>query len=160
MAQLIGLDNITNILNEYLEQFELIAVPDTDFAYFYQTNEVHYSLIEMDDMGTAFLADVKGRFPHIKAPLFLWSLFHEIGHNETWDNLDNSEIALSEDIKTKAEQTHDFNLYKTAPDEWAATDWAGKYLESHEQEVRDLWENLVPAIKYFYEVNSIQEEDE
>ena len=49
-------------------------------------------------------------------------------------------------------------FYFTAPDEYAATDWAGHYMIEHRREVAELWEKLIPAIRNFYIVNNVIED--
>ena len=108
-----------------------------------------------------FLKDVETRFPNVHADIFLWSLLHEIGHSETLDDLDDEVEEHCIEIKQKLNEHPDWSIeicnaiYFNCPDERAATDWAGEYLETHYAEISLFWIKLQKAIKEFYKLNAI-----
>lgn len=155
--ELKGLAPIETILNDFLKPFNCTAKMGLDFSYNFITEEITYSLVEINQAGDIFLLDAESRFPQVHAPLFLWSFLHELGHRITEDELEPKEIFESEMIKFHEAYDNDL-FYFTAPDEYAATDWAGNYMIEHEQEVFELWEKLVPAIRNFYVVNNVIED--
>lgn len=153
---MVGLEEITNILNKYLEKFELTAKADTDFAYYPDDNLITYALVVSERMNEMFMKAVNSISKDIKADIFLLSLMHEIGHHETWDLLEDEEIEESEIIKECAAVDDSVNeAYYFAPDEYAATSWGVNYILEHQAEVASLWEELQPAILKFYEINNI-----
>jgi len=149
------LDKITNILNEYLQKFDCVAKSDSNFAYISSTNEIHYALILADRYEKTFMAFVNKLFPYIKADPFLWSLYHEIGHHETENDFEEWE---EEEYRTKASSNITDEEYYNLPIEYAATAWAGEYMETHQNEINNLWDKLQPAIKDFFKQMNIEEE--
>lgn len=149
-----ALDRITNILNKYLEKFDCIAEPDSNFAYISDKNSVHYSLTIAERHEKSFMKFVNKLFPEIKADIFLWSLFHEIGHNETEDDFDEEE---EEEYREMASSNISDEEYYNLPMEFAATSWAGEYMKEHQEEIKELWSKLQPAIVDFYEKMEIEQ---
>ena len=152
-----GLEPIEKILNDFLEPFDCIAKMGLDFAYNFITEEITYSLVEIGAASEAFLLDAESRFPQVHAPLFIWSFLHELGHRITDDDLESEEIFESEMIKAHEAKENEL-FYFIAPDEYAATEWAGNYMIEHEREVAELWRELAPAIRNFYIVNNVIED--
>ena len=85
------LNNITNILNDFLEPFDCTAKVDTDFAYYVKTNTSGYALIVASKHEKTFMHFAETLFPEIKADPFLWSILHELGHHETEDDFEDEE---------------------------------------------------------------------
>lgn len=150
-------DNITKVINKFLEPFELKSAAGTDFAYYYTDNIVEYTLVvsaRMDRMFREF-AETLGLIH--KVDVFLLSLLHEVGHHETYDELDDADITYSADIKaTLTTNDCDVETYFNLPDEYAATEWAVNYINTHTAEVASLWQELQPAILQFYIDNNIE----
>lgn len=142
-----GIDKITDILNKYLSRFELTADMDTDFGYYYTDNLVTYSLLDIPSASESFLLDAESRFPLVHAPFFIWGLMHEVGHHESYDDLTDEEIEESNLIKKQCYAEDNKLLYYTAPDEYAATEWAGNYIMEHSDEIAELWNSVSDIIK-------------
>ena len=141
------LDKITNILNNFLKQFDCTAKPGTDFACYTDSNTITYALVIADKYEKTFMDFTKRLFPNIRADPFLWSTMHEIGHIETENDFDEEdEIAYINAIKTVTTDEEYYNI----PQEYAATDWAGTFMETHEEEIKVFWNKLAPAIQNFY----------
>ena len=153
-----GEERINKILNKYLEKFDLTANLDTDFAYYYYKNMVTYSFVVSEKYDIMF-KKVCNRIAkrNIEADIFLLSLFHEIGHAETIEDLSDEEIYSSTAVKEKvSEGAVDEKEYFYAPDEYVATQWGIKYIQEHDKEISELWTELQPAILQFYADNDIK----
>jgi len=169
MTKLKGVKRINNILNEFLAQFELTAEIDSDFAYYDRCNLITYSLIVPSVMDKWFKEFAKIIDSRLSCDIFLLSLCHEIGHNMTVDEFDDSDWAVIDDDKelintayNEAAQEGKEDLQKVLafayfdlPDERAATSWAVNYIMTHQQEIVDLWQKLQPAIMDFYRENEV-----
>lgn len=153
---------INNIINEFLEPFELTAELGTDFAYSFLEDKINYALVIGDTSSKLFMENAEARFPDVYADVFLWSLLHEVGHSETFDDLDDGVEELCMEIKRELNEHLDWSnehrhmIYFNCPDEKAATDWAGEYMMSHKDEITTFWNKLQPAIKKFYELNEVK----
>ena len=153
-----GEERINKILNKYLEKFDLTAMLDTEFAYYYSKNIVTYSFFVLEKYDTMFkkVCDKIAK-NNMNADIFLLSLFHEIGHAETIEDLSDEEIYSSIAVKEKvSEGAIDEKEYFYAPDEYIATQWGVKYIQEHDKEITDLWAELQPAILQFYIDNDIE----
>ena len=154
---LLGSEKITNILNNFLAQFELTAEMGMDFSYYYDDNLITYSLIYSEQGASDFMESVEEKSPTIDADVFLWSVLHEVGHHETIDELTEEEEEYSENTKRRIlEENLPHKLYYNLPDEYAATSWAVQYAEEHFEEISDLWNKLREAIMEFYEANHVE----
>lgn len=143
------LDTITTILNEYLEKFDLTATLDTDFGYYRYDDLITYTVVVTERFDRLFQNFVETNFPLVNAPIFLWSLFHEIGHAETDDDLDDDLYNFCENAKIGINPDNDEEVmaYFSLPDEYAATEWAYYYFLNHKEEVSELWDKLRPEIE-------------
>ena len=143
------LDAVTAILNEYLEKFGLTATLDTDFGYYRYDNLITYTVIVTERFDRLFQNFVETNFPLVNAPIFLWSLFHEIGHAETDDDIDDDLYDFCDNAKIGINPDNDEEVmaYFSLPDEYAATEWAYYYFLNHKEEVTELWDRLRPEIE-------------
>ena len=153
-----GEERINKILNKYLEKFDLTATLDTEFAYYYSKNIVTYSFFVLEKYDTMFkkVCDKIAK-NNMNADIFLLSLFHEIGHAETIEDLSDEDIYFSMIMKEEiSEGIVNEKEYFYAPDEYIATQWGVKYIQEHDKEIADLWAELQPAILQFYIDNDIE----
>ena len=149
-----GIKKITNVLNDYLKPFELHCKMDYEFAYYWQDNLITFSLLDIPEASSLFLLDAESRFPQINAPFFIWALHHEIGHSCSYDDLTEDEIAESYKIKKQCYDEDNKMLYYTCPDEYAATEWAGNYIMTHEADIAKMWDivsNIIRQLKETYD---------
>jgi len=142
-----AINEVISILNNYTARFDCGCTVGEDFSFFNDDNLITVAFVLSDASATSFLNHVNHLYPNVKADIFLWSLFHEIGHCETVDEFDQEDWdsyynAIS--VKISDEDYYDL------PIEAAATDWAAHYLVSHSAEVAELWNQLAPAIKKVY----------
>ena len=153
-----GEERINKILNKYLEKFDLTANLDTDFAYYYSKNMVTYSFVVSEKYDIMFkkVCDKIAK-SNMNADIFLLSLFHEIGHAETIEDLSDEDIHFSMIMKEEiSEGVLNEKEYFYAPDEYIATHWGVKYIQEHDKEISELWAELQPAILQFYVDNDIE----
>jgi S-adenosylmethionine/arginine decarboxylase-like enzyme len=141
-------DRLTAILNEYCKKFDLEVLEDTDFA-FYRDGVITYTVVVTERFDRMFLNYCETNFPLIHAPIFLWSLFHEIGHAMTDDEIDDDvyEFCVNTKLGLNGENDEDTMTYFDLPDERAATEWGYYYMLNHEQEVTELWDRIRPLIQ-------------
>ena len=145
-------DQITNIINNFLVPFDCVAEPGVDFAYYPGSNTITYSLVVINNFAESFTHFAESLHP-VKADIFLWSLFHELGHHETEDDFDEED---DEEYWKQVKQCNkDAEKYYRLPQEYAATDWAGEYMETHEAEVAQFWNELAPAIQEVYKIMEV-----
>ena len=158
-TDLVGKKELEKCITDFVAPFGLTAVLDTDFAYYYANDTVTFSIFYFGAYED-FLLDAESRFPRINGVSpFIWSLLHEIGHHETWDELTEEEIDESMQIKESIDVDDHASrmIYYTCPDEYAATDWAGHYIETHREKVEEFWYKVLLALKKFYASNNITE---
>jgi hypothetical protein len=158
-TDLVGKKELEKCITDFVAPFGLTAVLDTDFAYYYANDTVTFSIFYFGAYED-FLLDAESRFPQVNGVSpFIWSLLHEIGHHETWDELTEEEIDESMQIKESIDvDDHASRMtYYTCPDEYAATDWAGHYIETHREKVEEFWYKVLLALKKFYASNNIAE---
>ena len=161
--ELRGIEEVTNILNEFLEPFGLTAVFDSEFACYPALNEIHYT-VASDVLAEALYNE----FVHELRPeldcdnWFILSLFHEIGHCETRDELSTGTYIRCQLLKAAIEEigeTHEIlahRRYFRLPDEKRATEWGLDYILDHLDEINALWDRLHAAIMKFYELNNVE----
>lgn len=146
------LDKITDILNKFLEPFDCTAFPGSDFNYYPGSNSIEFALAVVDKHADSFIQFAESLHP-VHADIFLWSFMHELGHNETEDEFDEEDDDEYIDAAAAAISDED---YYNIPQEYRATDWAGEYMTEHEDEMIQLWSELAPAIKAFYESMEVE----
>jgi hypothetical protein len=142
------LDRLTAILNDYCAKFGIEVFEDTDFA-FYRDGTISYTVVVTERFDKMFLNYCETNFPFIHAPIFLWSLFHEIGHAMTDDEIDDEVYGFCSNAKLglDGENDEDTMTYFDLPDERRATEWGYYYMLNHEQEVSKLWDRIRPLIQ-------------
>ncbi len=157
-----GINEINVLINKFLEPFDLTAELGTDFDYCFLENKIHYALVVGDISSKLFIENAEARFPEAHADIFLWSLLHEIGHSETLDDLEDGVEKLCMEIKRGLNEhtgwsiEHRHTIYFNCPDEYAATDWAGEYIITHNNELTIFWNKLQKAINNFYKLNGVK----
>lgn len=150
------LNAIEEKVNNYLAKFDLRGELDTDFAY-YRDGLVTYSVIVTERFDNLFLNYCETQFPLINAPIFLWSLFHEIGHAMTDDEIDDEvyDFCYNTKLGLDGESNEDTMTYFDLPDEKTATEWGYYYMLNHEEEVKNFWNEIRPLIEKLHLTNEI-----
>lgn len=167
MNNLKGIEKLEKVINNFLVPFGLTGSFDTDFSYYYGEDKVTFSLIIPKYANQYFQEFVNSIGADIEVDIFLVSLLHEVGHSETYDDLDDMEIAYSDDIKAEIREelfagvTEDrkkqlYFKYFNLPDERAATEWAIEYIRDNLEKIIVLWKKVQAAIISFYELNEVE----
>lgn len=165
-----GIERIDKILNDFLRDFDCSAEIDNDFTYHTDINLITYSFTCSEISNVMFSNVIAALCPNIKCDIFLWSLLHELGHHETIDTISDADYCYSFDEKQRireqlsgvsAEKNEKLymqiaNDYYFLPDEIAATCWAVDFVTKNQHRVRQLWNELQPAIKDFYRLNEVE----
>lgn len=144
------IEQLTATINKFLAKFDLTCRCGIDFGYYYAENVIEYALIvpkNFDDSFTAFL----NRYD-ITAPIFIWSLFHEIGHAETEDFFEAEAINEFANYKNNLDPYNDRDVmeYYNCPDELLATNWAYLYIKDNYDEVMHFWNEVSKMINDIY----------
>lgn len=155
-----GLENIENILNNFLKEFDCEAEIGSDFAYWSAKSLITVTLTVSESNDRDFQEFCKKLEPNLYCDTFLLSFFHELGHHETideWEDDEYLDMAIQKEKinKIKVSQKEKNFIYFNIPDEKRATEWGLTYMMKHQQEVTLLWNNLQQAILKFYELNDI-----
>lgn len=155
-----GLENIENILNNFLKEFDCEAEISSDFAYWSAKNLITVALTVSESNDRDFQEFCRKLEPSLRCDTFLLSFFHELGHHETIDEWEDDEyldmmIQKEKINKMKVSQKEKNFIYFNTPDEKRATEWGLTYIMNHSQEIALLWNNLQQAILKFYELNDI-----
>lgn len=147
------------VLNNWLAQnnFECTAELGTDFAYWYDKSVITYALVVSERMDRLFLDFAKRQGLKVDCGIFLLSFFHELGHNETMDLIDDDDYKEAQTIKGTLDDTdEDCETYFNLADEYVATMWAIDYINKHETEIELLANHLMTEINNFYQENEIE----
>lgn len=161
-----GTQEIDNILNTFLQPYDCKVELGLDFAYFYTTNTIMYSFVVSENMNDFFLDFVHSLNPKLHCDIFLLSFCHELGHEETLDELSDEESHFCEEekrqinidyqqAKTKEEKRKIANRYFNLIDERLATEWAINYIMNNQEIITNLWNKLQPAIMNVYKENEV-----
>ena len=163
--ELKGLDRLERVVNEYLDLFDCQGRMELDFAYYYESETVAWSIFMADTSDRCFNRFVNERYPHIEADIFLWSLLHEVGHHCTHHLISNRDYEISEVLKEVAEERlasgeideyQCYVYYFTAPEELEATSWAADYMLHNAEEVAAFWQRFCEAYDNFLRENNVE----
>ena len=143
------LDKLQVIVNDFVAQFDLTAQLGTDFGYYWYDEVVEYAVIVNKRFDTLFTKFLTERYPDVTAPLFIWSLLHEIGHAETFDFFDEGAYAVFYEFKRSLDANNDADVmeYYNCPDELCATNWAYLYIRDNAPKIKALWNEILPLLK-------------
>ena len=169
MWNLEHLEELKAVVDEFVvKRFGLNTEVDTDFAYYPDFGFVTWSFFMTEKSDKYFQQFVKQEFPNINADIFLWSLFHEIGHHMTYKEWSEKEQEFSNEVKSaaskvldkeevgEAEERYSYFLYFSAPDERRATEWAAHYMETHAESVEKFWRKFVDEFNQFLSLNKVE----
>ena len=123
-------NELEKTLNAIAHEFECDAVIGNEFAYYYEENLV---VVDPFDKDEAFLNFARKNGLNETVSSFVISFFHELGHNETIDfveEYDGDKNALS------AEE------YFSLEEEFEATAWAIDFCNEHLELVKEIEKNL------------------
>lgn len=160
--QLIGIDKIDAILNNFLEEFEATAHIGKDFCYWYKESCINYSLVVAEESSDYFMKNFNKLAPDLHCDPFLASFMHELGHHETIGIIEEDcytmKIELEHELKTVKDvlKSKVYQKYFDLPDEYEATMWAINYMRNNVEKVAKFWNELQAAIMNFYKLNKVE----
>lgn len=133
-----------------------------EYSYSFEKNRVDFkvdnSAIE-DKWYNEFLLE---RFRYTPTNDFIMSLLHEIGHAKANENIvdDIYEFCINEKARIGVEmmvaedeetgRALSFQYFQL-PDEIMATQWAVNYAETHENEIKEMWNAIAPYYEKYLE---------
>ena len=142
-----------------------------EYEIIWKNKKVEFTIeVRIEDV---WFADfIKHKFGLVTDYPFILSLFHEIGHLNTYDSIPDEVVSFDYDetiritneidsldvldIEGRKKLVYDyFNLES----EVAATKWAVRYVRKHPEEVEELAKKVQTALMKFYEANDITDED-
>ena len=142
------------IINEFLEPFGCHAKLGKAFETVLNEHLISFSIDEPDEGEKEFFKSLyELHKPKVSCDIFLWSLLHEIGHNETLsktssDNWENYKNLRKQIISGKVPPYAYY--YHTI--EWLASEWAVNYANTHFEELTKFWNKLHLALDKVHEV--------
>jgi len=155
---------ITTYITKWLHKngFECNAEIGTDFSFWSDTDTISCALVINDTHMNLFqkVADELGI--EYTCDNFLLSFFHELGHFETLDEINERTYKASQRKKAKLETKEvytekDYMTYYHLPEEIIATQWAVDFINENPNKVAKFWNGLQPLILKFYEVNNVND---
>lgn len=142
-------NTVKDIINDFTKKFGCRALPahllgDNEFYYYpaIETLVYVYKFSPRFKPDRDFMNSVKMHGPKVKLNHFMWALLHEIGHHMTEDTFDEEEKDRINKKRWRVMKTQAVHPYYRLPDEWAATEWAVTYANSHTEEVKNLWKRI------------------
>lgn len=122
--------DLIRTLNEIAEEFECEVVEGNEFAYYYSESLI---VVDTTDNDNDFLSFARKNGLNEEVGSFVISFFHELGHNETGDDVEY--YKGNKDLLTKEE-------YYKLEEEFEATIWAINYCNKHIELVRKIQKML------------------
>jgi len=133
----------------------------TDFYIDFEENNIYFSITILNRFDRLFSKYLKNKFNFIvqdQIDIFLTSLLHEVGHDQTVDEFyEQSYFTI---LKTKIQKTL-INLFSNSDriaykyfnvlDEFYATDWAVSWIDTHYNDYLILREELIEILETFYQ---------
>lgn len=149
-------ERITDIIDAFLEKFNLTSFLGTDFGYYRSSDEVEYPVVITERFEKLWGDHLNRRFGaemNVKEiPIFVWSILHEVGHSQTDNYFTDEAKQIFEEYKQNldGENDEDTEEYYNIPEEALATLWAFQYIQANREEVMDLSILLAEAFDEFY----------
>lgn len=170
MAELKAVKTLETILTDMFRDFGITKVSiGTDDCYYHNLKEIVIQPY-IKEKNCVFDAFVEERFGIQLNNSMLMGLLHELGHHETDDDISeyiqdmcSEEIERIEkemELVTTEEEERRLDLqYFNLPTEIMATYWAVDFIKNNPDLIR-YWNRLtITAMKQFYKVNNIIDED-
>lgn len=162
--ELKGLSTLEWWLTKWLDTHgfeEVSARIGHDFEYDFEDSAIHFAIVLSSPVEDWFYQFITSNFdfPYTCDP-FITSFFHELGHNQTYmDFTENEWEKYLEDVNAIAQMddTEDKNMtYFSLPFEFAATEWAVRYIKDNEDEVKEFWRVCSKLILNIYKQNILK----
>ena len=124
---------LVKLLNKIANEFECEVVESNEFAYYYEENMICVT-DEKSDFDEKFLELARKEGLNEEVGCFAISFFHELGHNETIDDVEE-EFDGNKDKLTMEE-------YFYLEEEYLATEWAIDYCNENLELVKKIQKML------------------
>ena len=169
MAKLKGVKELNKVIEQFFVELgydEIECSLDLDFAYYVGTDEITYSLFQMEEADKGFRQYLNKVYPNIpECSLFVISLLHELGHHitipqyskenfETWSTV--KKLLEEQEANTPKEKIEKQIKYCFLFDEAIATKAAVDILIAEYDFIHSYEEKIFKAIFKFYEKNQIE----
>lgn len=157
-----GVRKLESKVNKFLAPFNLKSKLGEDFAYFFDSELVQFSVELVNEIDEEYIDFIKNEFDYNVPNMFLFSFLHEVGHHMTADELEEKDFEeddalkfeISENINT--DNFHEYALkYFHCPTEYLANKWAIDYYRKHEKEVNRKGKEMLLAFRHFYKINRV-----
>lgn len=139
-----AITEIKNILDNWLKDngFDLTTRFEQDFGYYHNENVIAFGLLtteKNEECFGNFVEDLGGYYDLN----FLNSFFHELGHHETYEDINDEDYNYGQMVKDylankKELNKYDLYTYFNLPIERAATEWGVNYINDHTPEIMKL----------------------
>ena len=132
---------LERVLNKFLKKqgFDCVARKDDYFFYEYSKSTICFTVKSDERMDRLFREFAVRLGLAIECGDFLLAFFHELGHHETMDLLEEEDYIFSQDVKgTLTASDKDCEIYFNLPDEIEATLWAINYINANEEIIKKL----------------------
>lgn len=144
---------LEQVLNRFLKKqgFDCAAREDDYFFYEYSRSAICFTTKSDERMDRLFREFAVRLGLAIDCGDFLLAFFHELGHHETMDLLEEEDYIFSQDVKgTLTASDKDCEIYFNLPDEIEATLWAIDYINANEEIIKKLKKSIDKAIQLCY----------
>ena len=161
-----GMKKLNKAIKAEVKKFGIEKVGMSNWEYDLNEQSVSYTLIEGRVEDELFIKFVKERFGFKPLNNFMLSLFHELGHKATYEEILENDVVCDfcqeeknrienemENATTKKQVKKLEYQYFNLPDEIIATKWAVDYMTKNETEIKEMWKRIEKEILKFYEKN-------
>ena len=161
-----GLKKLNKAIKAEVEKFGIEKVGMADWEYNLNRQSVSYTLLDNRLEDELFIKFVKERFGFKPLNNFMLSLFHELGHKATYEEIFENDVVYDfcqeekdriekeiNDAETKKQVKKLEYQYFNLPDEIIATKWAVDYMTKNKDEIKEMWKRIEKEILKFYEKN-------
>ena len=146
------LDYCTEFIND-IDDFEDVTL-GLDFSCFPTTNEIQIAVIASAVSVDDFRTNLYSRMQVRDISEFTWSLLHEVGHCQTWCQMNNRTVNHCKNIKRKIERgSLPRTMYYDLTDEKIATDWAIRFVNRNHEIVKEFDYQITRMLDKFYQEN-------
>lgn len=161
-----GMKKLNKAIKAEVEKFGIEKVGMADWEYNLTKQSISYTLLDNRVEDELFIKFVKERFGFKPLNNFMLSLFHELGHKATYEEILENDVVCDFCASEKDRIEKEMGLAKTKkqvkkleyqyfnlPDEIIATKWAVDYMTKNKDEIKEMWKRIEKEILKFYEKN-------
>ena len=124
---------LVKLLNKIANEFECEVVESNEFAYYYAESKICVTDTK-SDFDNEFLSLARENGLNEEVSAFVISFFHELGHNETIDDVEEEYEGNKNDLTMEE--------YFYLEEEFLATEWAIDFCNENMDIVKKIQKNL------------------